>query len=73
MHEALFHEELGFYSKGPGIGSYGGAFNASAMDAVFAWSLAQPVEHAEQGLGEPLRIVEFGQESREKNLRITGE
>ncbi len=36
MHEALFHEELGFYSKGPGIGSYGGAFNASAMYAVFA-------------------------------------
>ena len=73
MHEALFHEELGFYSKGPGIGSYGGAFNASAMYAVFVWSLAQPVEHVEQGLGEPLRIVEFGQESREKNLRITGE
>ena len=52
---------------------YGGAFNASAMYAVFAWSLAQPVEYAEQGPGEPLRIVEFYQECKERNLRIAEE
>ena len=57
MHEALFHKELGFYSKGPGIGTQGGTFNTSAMYPVFAWSLAQAVEQAENRLGEPRNKV----------------
>ena len=70
MDEALFHEELGFYSKGPGIGLQGGTFNTSAMYPVFAWCLAQAVEQAEKRLGESLRIVEFGGGTGELGARI---
>ena len=70
MHEALFHKELGFYSKGPGIGTQGGTFNTSAMYPVFAWCLAQAVEQAEKRLGESLRIVEFGAGTGELGARI---
>jgi SAM-dependent MidA family methyltransferase len=70
MHEALFHEALGFYSKGPGIGSQSGTFNTSAMYPVFAWCLAQAVEQAEKRLGQPLRIVEFGAGTGELGARI---
>ncbi len=34
MEQALFHPELGFYSKGPAIGSQDGTFNTSAMNSL---------------------------------------
>ncbi len=60
MDQALFHPELGFYAKGPVIGSQHGTFNTSAMFPAFAFSLARAVEQADAMLGESLRIVEFG-------------
>ncbi|MDT7043282.1 class I SAM-dependent methyltransferase [Candidatus Nitronereus thalassa] len=60
MDQALFHPELGFYSKGPEIGSRDGTFNTNAMFPAFAFCLARAVEQAESIIGEPLRIVELG-------------
>lgn len=70
MAQALFHPELGFYSKGPCIGSVGGTFNTNAMFPAFAFSLAQAVDQAEAMVGEPLRIVEFGAGTGELGERI---
>ena len=70
MAQALFHPELGFYSKGPDIGSVGGTFNTNAMFPAFAFSLAQAVEQADAMVGEPLRIVEFGAGTGELGARI---
>lgn len=60
MDLALFHPELGFYSKGPEIGSRVGTFNTSAMFPAFAFCLARAVEQADALLGQTLRVVEFG-------------
>lgn len=70
MAQALFHPELGFYSKGPDIGSIGGTFNTNAMFPAFAFGLARAVEQAEAMVGEPLRIVEFGAGTGELGARI---
>ncbi len=70
MKQALFHPELGFYSKGPDIGSSGGTFNTSAMFPAFGFSLARAVEQAEAMAGESLRIVEFGAGTGELGARI---
>lgn len=70
MDQALFYPELGFYSKGPDIGSIGGTFNTNAMFPAFAFSLARAVEEAEAVVGEPLRIVEFGAGTGELGARI---
>jgi len=70
MAQALFHSDLGFYSKGPDIGSIGGTFNTNAMFPAFAFGLARAVEQAEALVGEPLRIVEFGAGTGELGARI---
>ena len=70
MEQALFHPELGFYSKGPVIGSNDGTFNTNAMFPAFAFGLAQAVEQAEAIVGEPLRIVECGAGTGELGARI---
>lgn len=70
MEQALFHPELGFYSKGPDIGSVGGTFNTNAMFPAFAFSLAQAVEQADAIVGEPLRVVEFGAGTGELGARV---
>jgi len=70
MEQALFHPELGFYSRGPAIGSQDGTFNTSAMFPAFAFSLARAVEQADAKLGETLRIVEFGAGTGELGARI---
>ena len=58
MEQALFHPELGFYAKGPCMGTQDGTFNTNAMYPGFAFCLARAVEGAEANLGEALRIVE---------------
>jgi len=70
MEQALFHPELGFYSRGPAIGSQDGTFNTSAMFPAFAFSLARAVEQADALLGKTLRIVEFGAGTGELGARI---
>ena len=70
MDQALFHPDLGFYSKGPKIGSLDGTFNTNAMFPAFAFCLARAVEHAESVLSEPLRIVELGAGTGELGARI---
>ena len=60
MAAVLYDSEKGFYTKAPEIGTQAGAFNTNAMFPAFAFALARAIEHAEQLVGEPLRIVEFG-------------
>ena len=70
MEQALFHPELGFYSKGHAIGSRDGAFNTTAMFSCFAFCLARAVERAEVLVGESLRIVELGAGTGELGKRL---
>jgi SAM-dependent MidA family methyltransferase len=60
MTLALYDPEHGFYTKGPGIGTHTGMFNTNAMFPAFAFALARAIQHAEDLVGESLRIVEFG-------------
>ena len=60
MEAALYDSELGFYSKGPEIGTQEGSFNTNAIFPAFAFTLARAIERADTLVGETLRIVEFG-------------
>ena len=60
MEAALYDPELGFYTKGPGIGTQEGSFNTSAMFPAFAFTIARAIVRADELVGETLRIVEFG-------------
>ena len=60
MEATLYDSELGFYSKGPEIGTQEGSFNTNAMFPAFAFSIARAIERAEELAGETLRIVELG-------------
>ena len=60
MDAALYDPELGFYTKGPAIGTQEGSFNTNAMFPAFAFTIARAIERAEELVGETLRIVEFG-------------
>ena len=60
MDAALYDPELGFYTKGPEIGTHEGSFNTNAMFPAFAFTIARAIERADELVGETLRIVEFG-------------
>ena len=60
MAAALYDPDLGFYTKGPGIGTQEGSFNTNAMFPAFAFTIARAIERADELVGETLRIVEFG-------------
>ena len=60
MAAALYDPKQGFYTKAPEIGTQTGAFNTNAMFSAFAFALARAIERAEELVGGPLRIVEFG-------------
>ena len=60
MEAAQYDPELGFYTKGPGIGTQEGSFNTNAMFPAFAFAIARAIEQADRLVGETLRIVEFG-------------
>ena len=47
MEHALYAPDMGFYAKGPKIGTGDGTFNTNSMFPAFAFALAQAIECAE--------------------------
>lgn len=72
MEAALYDPELGFYSRGPSIGTSDAAFSTSAKFPAFAFALARAIGEAERRAGEPLRVVELGGGTGELASRILG-
>ncbi len=70
MEQALYAPGMGFYAKGPKIGTKDGTFNTNAMFPAYALALAQAIECAEARLQRRLRIVECGGGTGELGQRI---
>ncbi len=70
MEQALYAPELGFYAKGPKIGTSDGTFNTNAMFPAFASALAQAIDSTEKRTQRRLRIVECGGGTGELGRRI---
>lgn len=60
MAAALYDPEHGFYAKGSSVGSVDGAYLTSVMYPGFGFALSRAILRAEESIGEPLRVVEFG-------------
>ena len=71
MASALYDPHHGFYSKGPSIGCPQGDFNTNAMFRAFAFAIGRAIKQAEECIGTPLRILEFGGGTGELGQNIT--
>ena len=60
MSAALYDEALGFYAKGPKIGSPDGPFDTNARFPAFGYAIAQAINYAEKAMGFSLRVLELG-------------